>query len=376
MKKSEESIENKSKLNKKGVITNIIVILIAIAIMVVMFRTVIQLFMQPTELFVVEKGNLRLEETADAYIIRNEVVLKGENYKNGIEKVKTEGKKVAKKDTVFRYYVNGEDELKKRIEEIDNKILEVQDTEIINYSGEIKNIKNQIKDILEEMSKTNNIEDLKIYKKEISECNSKIVKIIGENTKKGSYLRDLINEKEKYEKKLEDNAEIIKAKESGIISYRVDGYEDILKPNKFKNLNKEFLEKLDLRTGELIEPSNEKGKIVTSFDTYLATVLNSDAARKAKVGDKIKIDIGNNTSVKAEIVSIKVENENERLIIFKIINLSEDILNYRKISVDIIWWSYSGLKVPKSALIKEGDYHYVIKKRAGYNSKILVKVLQ
>jgi len=376
LKKSEESIENKSKLNKKGVITNIIVILIAIAIMVVMFRTVIQLFMQPTELFVVEKGNLRLEETADAYIIRNEVVLKGENYKNGIEKVKTEGKKVAKKDTVFRYYVNGEDELKKRIEEIDNKILEVQDTEIINYSGEIKNIKNQIKDILEEMSKTNNIEDLKIYKKEISECNSKIVKIIGENTKKGSYLRDLINEKEKYEKKLEDNAEIIKAKESGIISYRVDGYEDILKPNKFKNLNKEFLEKLDLRTGELIEPSNEKGKIVTSFDTYLATVLNSDAARKAKVGDKIKIDIGNNTSVKAEIVSIKVENENERLIIFKIINLSEDILNYRKISVDIIWWSYSGLKVPKSALIKEGDYHYVIKKRAGYNSKILVKVLQ
>jgi len=176
------------------------------------------------------------KETADAYIIRNEVVLKGENYKNGIEKVKTEGKKVAKKDTVFRYYVNGEDELKKRIEEIDNKILEVQDTEIINYSGEIKNIKNQIKEILEEMSKTNNIEDLKIYKKEISECNSKIVKIIGENTKKGSYLRDLINEKEKYEKKLEDNAEIIKAKESGIISYRVDGYEDILKPNKFSNI--------------------------------------------------------------------------------------------------------------------------------------------
>lgn len=376
MKKSEDSVEKKSKLNKKNVITNIIVILIAIAIMIVMFRTVLQLFMQPTELFVVEKGNLRLEETADAYIIRNEVVLKGENYKNGMEKVKTEGKKVAKKDTVFRYYVNGEDELKKRIEEIDNKILEVQDTEIINYSSEIKNIKNQIKEILEEMSKTNNIEDLKIYKKEISECNSKIVKIIGENTKKGSYLRDLINEKEKYEKKLEDNAEIIKAKESGIISYRVDGYEDILKPNKFKSLSKEFLENLDLRTGELIEPSNEKGKIVTSFDTYLATVLNSDAARKAKVGDKLKIDIGNNTSVKAEIISIKVENENERLIIFKIIDLSEDILNYRKISVDIVWWSYSGLKVPKSALIKEGDYHYVIKKRAGYNSKILVKVLQ
>ena len=106
MKKSEESIENKSKLNKKGVITNIIVILIAIAIMVVMFRTVIQLFMQPTELFVVEKGNLRLEETADAYIIRNEVVLKGENYKKIVTNVSSNNLPILRLHELFGYGVD------------------------------------------------------------------------------------------------------------------------------------------------------------------------------------------------------------------------------------------------------------------------------
>ena len=306
MNNNEEKSEKVKKFNKKNVVTKIIVLLIAIVIMIVMFRTAIQLFKQPTDVFVVEKGTLRLEESAEAYIIRNEVVLKGENYKNGMEKVKTEGKKVSKKDVVFRYYVNGEDELKKRIEEIDNEILEVQDTEHIDYSGDIENIKNQIKELLNQMSDTNNIEELQKYKKEISECNSKIVKIIGENTKKGSYLRDLINKKEKYEKKLEEKSEIMRATESGIISYRVDGYEETLKPKRIKKLTKEFLEKLDLNTGEIVEASNEEGKIITSFDCYLATILNSDAARNAKVGDSVNIDIGYDSFVKADIISIDI----------------------------------------------------------------------
>ena len=64
------------------------------------------------------------------------------------------------------------------------------------------------------------------------------------------------------------------------------------------------------------------------------------------------------------------------LIVFKLIDLSENILNYRKISIDVIWWSYSGLKVPNSALMKPKDYYYVIRNRAGYEEKILVKVLR
>ena len=68
---------------------------------IVFLKSIIDLIREPTDIFVVEEGKLSLDETHDAYIIRNETVLKGENYQNGMEKIKTEGKKVAKGDIVF-----------------------------------------------------------------------------------------------------------------------------------------------------------------------------------------------------------------------------------------------------------------------------------
>ena len=298
----------KSK-NKKGLILRIVLIIIVALVVILVSGTVISLFQEPTNVFVVEEGKLTLEETADAYIIRNEIVLKGENYKNGMEKTKAEGKKVAKGDTVFRYYVNGEDELKKKIDDLNNQILEAYGDEKVDYSAEVIAIKEQITTLLENMTHTNNVEEIERYKKEIDECNTKITRIIGENSKKGSYIRELIDEKEKYEKELNANAEIIKATESGIVSYKVDGYEETFKTDNFDYLSKEFLDGLDLKSGDMIDSSDEKGKIVTSFESYLAIVLSSESAKKAEVGDTVRIDIGEDNLVKAEIIEIKKEKD-------------------------------------------------------------------
>ena len=49
-------------------------------------------------------------------------------------------------------------------------------------------------------------------------------------------------------------------------------------------------------------------------------------------------------------------------------------MNYRKISFDLIWWSHKGLKVPNQSIIEQDGLQYVIRNRAGYLSKILIKV--
>lgn len=64
------------------------------------------------------------------------------------------------------------------------------------------------------------------------------------------------------------------------------------------------------------------------------------------------------------------------MLVFNINKSVEDLIAYRKISIDVIWWSYSGLKVPNTALIQEDDLYYVIRNRTGYTDKILVKVLK
>ena len=57
---------------------------------------------------------------------------------------------------------------------------------------------------------------------------SKKSKIAGEQSPAGSYLKKLIDQRSEYENELNSGAEYIEATKSGIVSYRVDGYEDIL----------------------------------------------------------------------------------------------------------------------------------------------------
>ena len=92
------------------------------------------------------------------------------------------------------------------------------------------------------------------------------------------------------------------------------------------------------------------------------------------VGDDVKIRLSNNAEIDAEITNIIKEDDENVVIILKIQKQIEELINYRKITFDLIWWSASGLKVPNQAIVKENELNYVVRNRAGYLSKILVKV--
>ena len=70
-----------------------------------------QILKQPNDIFIVEKGSISYEEGTEAYILRNETVLQGENYKNGMVQIASENERVAKGEKVFRYYSDGEEDL-------------------------------------------------------------------------------------------------------------------------------------------------------------------------------------------------------------------------------------------------------------------------
>ena len=53
----------------------------------------------------------------------------------------------------------------------------------------------------------------------------------------------------------------------------------------------------------------------------------------------------------------------------------EELISYRKVSFEIIWWSQNGLKVPNSSIIEKDGMNYIVRKRVGYTDDILVKVL-
>lgn len=80
--------------------------------------------------------------------------------------------------------------------------------------------------------------------------------------------------------------------------------------------------------------------------------------------------------INSEVEYVKEQEDGKMLIIFKINKDVENLISLRKISLDIIWWSYSGLKISNSAIIQDGELSYVIRNRTGYKDKILVKILK
>ena len=291
-----------------------------------------------------------------------------------MEQIIAEGEKASKDEAIFRYYSSNEENLKKKIEELDIKIQDAMSKDMSYSNPDIKIIENQIDEKMQNINKITDSAKLEEYKKEINSLISKKAKIAGENSPQGSYLKQLIEERKQYESQLNSGAEYVTAPKSGIVSYKVDGLEETLTPDCFSELSKEYLESLNLKTGKVIATSTECGKIVDNFYCYIVTISNSENAKNAKVGDKVKIRLSNNEEIPAEIVNIANESEDERLIMLKVEKQIVELTNYRKITFDLIWWSAKGLKVPNQAIVNVDNLNYVVRNRAGYLSKLLVKV--
>ena len=160
---------------------------------------------------------------------------------------------------------------------------------------------------------------------------------------------------------------------SGVVSYRIDNLEEALTPNGFEKLDKKFLEDLGLKTGQIVSSNSEAGKIINNYECYIATIMNSKEAKEASIGDKVTLRLSTQENVTASI-EYKNEKDNYVVLVLKINDCVEKLIDYRKISIDVIWWEYEGLKVPKSAIIYDNGLSYIVRNRGGYLSKILVKI--
>lgn len=371
-----DRISNRKKTNKKEIPKNkkIIMYLVSLVVIAYVIYTIYLLIKEPTNVFTVEEGKLYNEETNIGYVIRNEKVVKGENYKNGMEQIKSEGERAAKDENIFRYYSANEESLKQKISELDQKIQEaMQNTEGI-LPSDMKALESQIDEKVENLNQLTDSAKLEEYKKEISSYVNKKAKIAGDLSPQGLYLKQLIDERKNYETELNSGAEYVKAPMSGIVSYKVDGLEDKLTPDMFSSLSKKYLESLDLKTGKIVASNNEAGKVIDNFCCYIATISDSEDAKNAEVGQKVSVRLSNNAEISAEITNIIKEDNEEILLILKINEQIEELINYRKISFELIWWSKTGLKIPNQSIVTENYLNYVVRNRAGYLSKLLVKV--
>lgn len=356
---------------RKGRVFAVVLILALVFIYAVYL--VAKLVQNPTNTFMVTNGKISQEESDIGYIIREETVVKGQNYKNGMVKIKNEGEKVAKGDSVFRYYSSGEEELKNKIAELDVEIQSLMQNEKSSFPSDVKLLESQIEKELDSIYGVNNAQKIQEYKKNINSYITKKAKI---SSPSNSRLKELLSQREEYENRLTSDSENVNAPESGIVSYRVDGLESVLTTENFTKFNKSFLQDLKLKTGQTVASNEEVGKIINNYQCYIVFNSNTNEAKNSKVGDTIKIRVQNSDTLKASVENIIDEDDESKTITVKITNDAEKLIAYRKISFDIIWWDAEGFRIPNEAIKEENGLSYVVRNRNGYYNKMLVKILK
>ncbi len=371
MAKVKENAKKQVSKNKKRKTTTISkikqhiiqVTLLSLIIFAVIFciYKIIKLLINPTESFLIEQGIIEQSESVTGYVIREEQVIKtSSSEQEKLVQIKNEGERISVGEEIFRYEVKNEQELNEKIRELNNQIQKAMEGQIEIPSSDIRALDKQIESKINGIQKNNNIQEIKEYKTDINLYITKKAKISGELSPAGSYINNLINQRIEIENQLKNNSKYEKAPSSGIVSYRVDGLEEKLTFQNLDSITSEMLENLHLITGQIVTTSTKEGKIIDNFECYIAVSTKSDEAKKAKIGDNVKLKLATNKEIPAEVARIKEEKDG-RLVIFKINQGVEYLTGYRKISLDIIWWKEQGLRVPNSSIIYENGLSYIIR---------------
>ncbi|MBE5822162.1 MAG: hypothetical protein E7311_06235 [Clostridiales bacterium] len=365
------------KKKNEGKKLNIVRLIIVFAIFAYVLISLINLFLDPVNKVNIVQGKISDEQSVEGYIIREETVLNTNNVSDIILS-KPEESKVAKGQVVGTYTSKNNDSTRKKIEELDVKIQSALQEQTDLYSSDTKKIETEIEQLLQDINNSNEMQKINQKYTEIHTLLEKKAKLSGELSSSGSYINELISQRNAYEKELNESTDYIKSTSSGIVSIRVDGLENVLRTTELDNITYEMLEEYNLRTDEIVAIDTKKIKIVDNYYCYLVTnIENNKYNEKIEEGKNIKVrfNIGNSETINATIVKVK-ENENSKTVFLKISKNVEDLILYRKISFDIIWWEYEGLKVPNASLVIEGQNTYITKLKNNAEYKVLVKVLK
>ena len=162
---------------------------------------------------------------------------------------------------------------------------------------------------------------------------------------------------------------------AGTFSTEVDGWED-LAPAMLDGVSPEGVEALRDQNSPVAE--NVVGKIVTDHAWYYAAVMAEADADRLRVGDTTSLDFGYRSSrtVRAVVRSISPTDRDGRVaVVFRCSSALAETLSLRQAQAEVVFRTYSGLRVPKKAVHVEDEKTVVYTASAGQMEKKTVEIL-
>lgn len=304
-------------------------------------------------------GSIQVIDKVKGYVIRDEKIIKA-NYEGTIKYYAEDGQKVEKGFKVLEIQKNVVDEdTRKKLELINERISNLKNEEF--FKTDIEKINKDIDNIVCEMqkaSKDNEIKKVLNLKKELQVKVDKKSMISGDQSFYNKNIDTLKKEQEQLQTKINNDIQAYKSSESGLISYYIDGLENIFTLKNMATIDLDTFELKKYERNNLKESQNAivkqpLYKIVNNTTWYLVSQIDKKYIDNYKEGRKISIEIGEK-KLGAMIYKI-IKGQEKSLVIVKINEFFQDFHKMRQIDANVFVVDYEGLKLPKDVLTKQDD---------------------
>lgn len=141
---------------------------------------------------------------------------------------------------------------------------------------------------------------------------------------------------------------MVPATHSGYFSGTVDGYEPVLTPEKLDTLTVSEYESLSPKE----TTADEIGKIITGDTWYYVTVVDAELLAQTDEGDQIPVAFSAEfyNGLTMTVSRIGAEEDGRCLLVLSCDRYMQNVTLLRQQSADVVFSSYSGLRVPKASI--------------------------
>lgn len=338
-----------------------VIIVLTIILIFIIFYISKKEFSKKT-IYTVINGNIESSEETNLYLLKKETIVDYDKNQS-VTAIIDQGKRASRYEAVATYKNDSYDDYQKQIEDIDKQIQTLVKDLPLTYSADISNIDDKILKYSNEVQGTTSYLRIQEYKTKLDELAYKKITILANSFPDSSAIRDLVAKRENLVNLSKTSDHNIISPVSGIVTYKIDGLEGVISYDEILNYSASELEKFismyDSNT------NNEFGiKIIDNFGAYFLVKTPSgkyDEYIKEGKNYKIRVSDFENLVLTATLIK-NINDSGYNYSLFEIHNEIDSLVDYRKLSCEIVWNTIEGMAVPLNAIYTDevNNYPYVL----------------
>ena len=279
---------------------------------------------------------------------------------------------------ITKYELRVKDEIveqQQELEQIDKSLTALKNSEsdteiIIKEKGKIEELEDSTVEDLQQMINSGKYDEVYLLKEKLSLYGNKGKDVAMTDTLLGQSLENLNSRKETIKEEISSNYIRYYMTHAGILSYVLDGQEEIYFPQDFENytydklnvVNNDNKNKEGKRTVDVSEPIY---KIIDNFEWYIAIKIEDlKEIKEFETNKFISIEMMGE-ELRGRIVAINTSG-NKAVMVVKFNTILHDYYNLRFPKLEVIKYKIDGLKIPHKAIVdKDGLKGVYIKDASG-----------